>query len=146
MVQKSEMGRTSWYRPRSQALYGSGFGWNLTKQSFSFLGKSLEIQHLSTRAGDLLCITGWCEPDPELHTALMWWPQVWIQFGIWSNSYQLIHMKTRPSLLLFPFVATAVVCGCASTSLLLHPCKQCLTTGNELIQLKFSSLPVNTQK
>lgn len=103
---------------------------NLTKQSFSFLGKSLEIQHLSTRAGDLLYITGWCELDPELHTALMWWPQVWIQFGIWSNSYHLIHMKMRPSLLLFPFVATAVVCGCASTSLLLHPCKRCLTTGN----------------
>lgn len=143
MEQKSEMGRTSCYR---SALHGSGLGWNLTKQSFCFLGKSLEIQHLSTHAGDLLCIMGWCEPDQDLHTTLMWWPQVWIQFGIWSNSYQFIHMKMWPSLLLFPYVAAAVVCGYASTALLLHPCKLCLTTGNELIQLKFSSLPVNRQK
>lgn len=55
-------------------------------------------------------------------------------------------MKTRPSSLLLPCVMAALVRGCASTSLLLHPCEPCLTTGNELIQLKFSSLPVNTQK
>lgn len=46
----------------------------------------LELPRLSIRAGNLLCITGWCEPDLEPHATLMWWPQVWIQFGIWSIS------------------------------------------------------------
>lgn len=52
-------------------------------------------------------------------------------------------MKTRPSSLPLPCVTAALVHGRASTSLLLHPC---LATANELIQLKLSSLPVNTQK
>lgn len=106
----------------------------------------LELPRLSTCAGNLLCLTGCCEPDLEPHATSVWRPQVWIQFGMWSISYEFIHMKTRPSSLLLPCVTAALVGGCASTSLLLHPCEPCLATGNELIQLKFSSLPVNTQK
>lgn len=48
-------------------------------------------------------------------------------------------MKTWPSSLLLPRVTAALVHGCASTSLLLHPCELRLATGNELIQLKFPS-------
>lgn len=88
----------------------------------------LELQSLSTRAGDLLCIVGWCEPDLEPHAAFMWWPWVWIQFGIQSGSYSFIPMKTRPSSLLLPSVVAALVRHRAS--LLVRPVRLCLAAGN----------------
>lgn len=106
----------------------------------------LELPGLSTRTGDLSCLTGWCEPGLEPDLTLMWQPQVWIQFGIWSARREFIQMKTPLSSRPLPCVTAALARGCGSTSLLLRPCEPCLATGNELIRLKFPSLPVNTQK
>ena len=61
LVWKSEIGRTSWYRPREQPLYGSGFGWSLTQQPFSlWLGAPMAFH--SRRQSLVLRRVVWARP------------------------------------------------------------------------------------